>query len=180
MNGGVPPDVEEMIRSMFGESFGHQQQRQQVHIINISLADAYVGKSIKISATATLNIPKGARHGSKFFSEGKLYRLDIQPHFKFKRANDDLLVDIEINAIEAILGTDAILEHLDSATLQFTIPPGIQHGQIVKLSGKGMKNPETDRTGDMLVRVSVTIPRTLTDVEKAALKTVSHRSSINI
>jgi len=75
---------------------------------------------------------------------------------------------------------DAILEHLDSAKLQFTIPPGLQPGQIVRLEGKGMKNPETDRHGDILVRVTITIPRTLTEADKIALKSLSHRYCINI
>lgn len=178
---------EEMIKRMFGQDihfpntgFGHQQQRQTVHVVTVSLTDAYTGKSFKFDGHSTLNVPKGCRSGTKLFVDGKMYRIDVQQHHKFKRANDDLLVDVEIGAIEAILGVNAVLEHLDSVKLQFTIPPGIQNGQIVKLAGKGMKNPETDRYGDILVRISVSVPRTLTDVEKAVLKTVAHKDSIII
>lgn len=185
--GAQPQQFEEMFRTFFSQNsgfnegfFGQQPKQQTIHIINISLADAFIGKTIKIDSKTTIMVPKGARSGTKFFADNKLFRLDIQPHFKFKRANDDLLVDIEISAIEAILGVEAILEHLDSATLQFKIPAGIQPGQIVKLSSKGMKNPETDRYGDILVRISISIPRALSDSEKTALKNVSHRDSINI
>ena len=184
---GQTAQFEEMFRTFFAQNagfnegfFGQQPRQQTIHIINISLVDAYIGKTVKIDATTTINIPKGVRSGTKFYADNKLYRIDVQQHHKFKRSNDDLLIDIEINAIEAILGVEALLDHLDNAKLQFTIPPGIQPGQIIKLSAKGMKNPETDRFGDILVRIAIGIPRTLSDSEKAALRTVSHRDSINI
>jgi len=181
-----PDDLNEVFRTFFSRTGGFsddlfgQQTRQATHVVNISLADAYIGKQIRIDSGAIINVPKGCRSGTKFYVDGKFYRVDIQPHFKFKRANDDLLIDLQINAVEAILGVEAVLEHLDGAKLQFAIPAGIQPGQIVKLSGKGMKNPETDRIGDMMIRISITMPRSLTDEEKAALKTLSHRESINV
>jgi molecular chaperone DnaJ len=183
-----PGNMDEMLKSFFSRThtfnegmFGQQpQQRQTVHIVNISLADAYTGKSIRLDSKSTINIPRGVRSGTKFYADSKFYRVDIQPHYKFKRANDDLLVDIEVSAVEAMLGVEAVLEHLDGVKLQFTIPAGIQPGQIVKLSNKGMKNPETDKIGDMMVRISVTVPRDLADAEKAALKTLQRRESITI
>lgn len=178
---------EEMFKTFFSQTgglnegfFGQQPKQQVIHVVNISLTDAYIGKTIKVDSSVTINIPQGARSGTKFFADNRLYRIDILPHYKFKRANDDLLVDVEIGAIEAMLGVEAILEHLDGVKLQFTVPAGIQAGQIVKLSGKGMKNPETDRQGDVLVRITITVPRTLTDAEKTMLKSITHRESINI
>lgn len=182
---------DEILKSFFGRGgfntggfnsdyFNQPQKQQVVYVANISLAEAYTGKTINVEPNVTLNIPKGVRSGTKFYVDNKVFRIDVQPHYKFKRSNDDLLVDIEIGAIEAMLGVDAILDHLDSVKLQFTIPPGIQAGQIIKLSGKGMKNPETDKNGDILVRITISIPRTLSDSERAALKTVSHKDSINI
>jgi len=150
------------------------------HIINISLKDAYTGRAVKIDATTTIQIPKGARSGSKFYSGSRIFRVDVSQHPKFKRSNDDLLIEIEISVIEAALGLDAVLTHLDDAKLQFSVPAGIQPGQVIKLAGKGMQNPETDKTGDLLIRVSMTVPRVLTEAERLALKTVNHRDSINI
>jgi molecular chaperone DnaJ len=181
-----PGNMDEMLKSFFtrthtfNEGMFGQQPRQVIHIVNISLVDAYVGKSIRLDSKSTINIPRGVRSGTKFYADSKFYRVDIQPHYKFKRSNDDLLVDIEISAIEAMLGVDAELEHLDGAKLQFTIPAGIQPGQIVKLSNKGMKNPETDKIGDMMVRISITVPRDLAEAEKTVLKTLQRRESITI
>lgn len=183
-------DVNEFIKSFFGSSsaFGNahfnqpqqEQPQKPIHIVSISLEDAYTGKVLNVDGRHVLNIPKGARSGAKFYSEGKLFRIDINPHHKFKRSENDLLVDVTIDAIEAMIGMEAILDHLDGVKLQFNIPQGIQPGQIIKLTGKGMKNPETDKVGDTLIRVAVTIPKTLTDLQKDMLRSLNYRNLINI
>ncbi len=178
-----PEDFEEILRTMFrggGFEFNERPAPKPTYQINISLIDAFTGKNVKVDSTTTVNIPSGVRSGTKLYVNGKIFRVDVAPHHKFKRSNDDLLVDIEISAIEAMIGVDAVLEHLDSATLQFAIPAGIQPGQIVRLAGRGMKNPEYERTGDLLIRITVTVPKNLTDPEKVALKSVRRRESINI
>jgi curved DNA-binding protein len=178
-------DFNEIFGNVFGQSFGFNPQgratrQQSINVITISLEDAYNGKNVTIGPNLSINVPQGIRSGTRFYGNGALYMVDIQPHRKFKRSNDDLLVDIEITAIEAMIGMEAVLEHLDNATLQFAIPPGMQPGQIIKLSGKGMKNPETDRHGDLLVRMGIKIPTSISDEYKSLLKTFQHRTIINI
>ena len=43
-----------------------------------------------------------------------------------------------------------------------------------------MKNPENDRHGDLMIRITVTTPKNLTDEQKAFLKTMQRRESFNI
>ena len=169
----------------FAEAFGFRpgaQKAQQIQLVSISLKDAFLGGTFKIPNTKGLSIiiPAGIRPGTRLFQNSVMYQVNVEPHPKFQRANDDLLVMVSITAIEAILGLEATLEHLDSSVLQFNIPKGIQEGQIVRLSGKGMKNPELDRQGDLLVRMNITIPTNLRDKEIEALKSVMHRDKINI
>lgn len=185
-------EFQDMMSKVFGErgefyefnrstgGFNHRSSRATTHIINISLADAYKGRTVTIDKNTTIQIPKGARSGTKYVHGDRIFRVDITPHHKFKRSNDDLLVDINISVIEAILGMDAVLTHLDDVKLQFAVPAGIQPGQVIKLSGKGMKNPETDKFGDLLIRVNMSVPRVLSETERLALKTVNHRNSIDI
>lgn len=157
----------------------YSKKKQEIYVINISLQDAYIGCTVKAGGTA-VNIPKGVRSGSRMFIDAKMFRIDVQQDIKFKRSNDDLLLDAEISAIEAMLGVDAVFEHLDGVKLQFTIPAGIQAGQVVKLGKKGMMNPETSQYGDMMVRISISTPRDLTEDERAALNNIRHRESINL
>lgn len=174
-------DFTDVFSELFRRHNDHvsQQKTQTIYMVSLPLLDAYLGRTIQDDKT-TINIPKGVRSGTRLFVDSKIYRIDVQPHHKFRRSNDDLLVDTEISAIEAMIGADAELEHLDGAKLQFNIPAGIQHGQIVKLSGKGMKNPETDRYGDMMVRVSINVPRNLTDEQREMLKPLRLRDSVKI
>jgi DnaJ-class molecular chaperone len=182
---GTNEDLEEVLRSMFsrdspfGDIFG-QQRSQPRRQISISLEQAYIGVAFKDS-DINIQLPSGVRHGTKFVHNNIIYQVNVMRHSRFQRSNDDLLVDTEINAIEAMLGVDVILEHLDKQQLQFTIPAGIQNGQIVRLGGKGMKNPETDKMGDLLVRITITIPETLSDEQRAILRaSMGYRKSFNI
>lgn len=180
-------DLDDFIRTQFNDPrfdniFADQRtNRQQIHVLTISLVDAYIGKTVTLTNNARLTIPRGVNSGTKIFgSDGKLYRVDVQAHYKFKRSGDDLLVDANISAIHAMLGVEASIDHLDGTKLQFTIPAGIQPGQIVRLGKKGMKNPENDRVGDLLVRIGVIIPRNLTAEQIESLKKFSSDENITI
>jgi len=180
-------NINDLFKSMFADHpnmdniFGQQfRQQPKRNIINLTLEESYVGKSLRMPGGQTANLPAGVRDGTKFFVDSQIYQIAITPHAKFKRSNDDLLVDVDINAIEAMLGLSSILTHLDNVKLEFTIPAGIQHGQIVRLAAKGMKNPELNQSGDLLIRISVTTPRDLSDAQKALLKTFPQRELIHI
>lgn len=180
---GAPDNLDEIFGGLFKNFSGQnpfRQERIHVKIFNMTLEEAYKGVTRSIEpGKAPVTIPPGARSGATFVFENQQYRINIPPHSKFKRSNDDLLVDIEITAIEAMLGIEITLEHLDTSKLQFSVKAGIQNGQVIRLAGKGIKNLETDRFGDLLVRVNITIP-TLSEREKAELRSFSHRVNINI
>jgi DnaJ-class molecular chaperone len=177
-------DTETNMREVFEDLFRQQANftnrgQPQIITINITLRDAYTGRTVKHNDT-TVIIPKGVRPSTKLYSGGKIYKIEILPHDKFKRALDDLMTEVSISAIEAMIGVEAVLEHLDGNKLQFSIPAGIQAGQIIKLSRTGMKNPENEHIGDMLVRIGITIPRNLSEVDITLLKNLSHRDTIII
>lgn len=174
----------------FFEIFGHVfkdgnpgarfNQKRNHKVVTLTLEEAYVGKKVTIHNEVTFNIPAGVRSESRVFLNNTMYVINVLPHHKFKRSNDDLLVDISINCVEACLGILANLEHLDGSMIEFTIPAGIQHGQIVKLSKKGFKNPENDRYGDLLIRVSVKTLTDLSEEDKQLLEKLSHRKTLDI
>lgn len=181
-------DFSDILKDIFtANSFGgadnqyaHRPRHSSIDL-TVSLKDAYLGKTVQVSSHNSINIPPGVRTGTKFYIDGKIYRVNVQHHDRFKRSNDDLLIEIQITAIEAMLGIVATLTHLDDTQLQFTIPAGIQQGQIVKLTGKGMRNTETDKYGDVLVRISsIVIPKNFSDDDKDLLKKLQHRSTICI
>lgn len=174
-------DIHEIFARMHNGGFGggfRQQRARQMANIRISLEEAYNG------TTRTLNdkpfqIPAGVRTGNQLLVDDFIIVVNVMHHHKFKRANDDLLLSINITAAEAMLGTKGIINHIDGTTLQFTIPPGVQPGQVLRLQGKGMPNPEYAVRGDLLIQVSVTIPTNLTEEQKAGILHLGCREEIN-
>jgi len=171
---------DDIYKEIFSEFVKRKAQTPLVVDLHITLEEAYSGKSHTTTKGLIISIPAGVKPGTRIQHGNIVYRIDVIPHTKFKRSEDDLLVEMSITAIEAMLGVESVLEHLDGKNYQFSVPSGIQHGQVIKLSGKGMINAKTNKKGDILVRISVTIPKTLTVLERAALRTVSHRAKIDI
>lgn len=143
------------------------RKRTQAYTATISLEQAYTGCTISVG-TNPVRIPAGVRSGNRMYVNGSLITVDVTPHPKFKRSNDDLLLEVTITAFEAILGVEVEVKHINGNKLKFKFQPGTQVGQVIKLSGKGMPNPEVDRYGDLLVKCNVTIPK-LNDNVRATL-----------
>ena len=53
------------------------------------------------------------------------------------------------------MGASKRLTLPDGGTLDVTIPPGIQEGQILRLRGKGAPSAGEGETGDALVEISI-------------------------
>lgn len=163
------------------DSFVNSRSRRKspkIKKFTISLVEAYTGVTA-IDNNRQFIVPQGIRSGSRLMVGKDIVEIHVKSHPKFLRSKDDLLVDITIDAIEAMTGIDATIKHLDGKSYKFKISAGIQQDQIIKLSGKGMPNPETDRYGDLLVRCHITIP-ILTRAQKDVILALRSRASVDI
>ena len=129
-----------------------------------------------------LRIPPGVDAGSRLRSAGKgeagvrggppgdLYVvLHIKAHEIFQRDGDDLLCEIPISFVQAVLGAEIEVPTLDSrATLK--IPAGTQSGALFRVKGKGVTNLQGYGHGDLHVRIQVEVPTRLTSEQKAKLQ----------
>jgi len=158
-----------------------KQSTKKTYIYKISLEDAYTGKVIHYDNKA-VKIPAGVRTGNKLYISGKFLEIAVLPHDKFQRAEDDLLVNVSISAIEAMLGVEVFITHINGSKLKFKIQPGIQPGNVVRLLGKGMPNPELDKKGDLLIRCNVYVPEILPDADIIKIRSLieHNRKSIEI
>lgn len=147
----------------------------------ISLTEAYQGTSRRIEVNGRKReviIPRGARTGTKVRVAEAISSAPNQPKSdlylvievaddpRFERKDDDLYTDVKIDLFTAVLGGEVTVPTLAGNVL-LSIPPGTQPGQTFRLSRKGMphlKNPDT--YGDLYVKVSVQIPRNLTQAQK--------------
>jgi DnaJ-class molecular chaperone len=160
--------------------FGRQRRQQRpMAKVTISLEEAYAGTTRSLNGKQ-FSIPKGVRTGNKLAVDDMIIVVQVANHHKFRRVNDDLAVGVNITAIEAMAGVECTITGLDNKTIKFNIPPGTQYGQVIRLRGKGMPNPEINYVGDLLVQVGVEIPKDLTDEERDAIMKLTRRDSIDI
>lgn len=132
--------------------------------------------------TYTVDVPAGVDEGSTLKLAGRgavgmrggpagdLYvRLRVKAHDRFVRNGDDLLQDLDIPMTQAVLGAKLDLETLDG-TEDLVIPRGTQGGKVFRLKGRGVPHLDGRGRGDLMVRISVEIPKKLEYEEEELLR----------
>lgn len=151
--------------------------------VSVTLEEAYRGtqKSIQVQRsgtvrTLTVTIPPGVDSGSRLRIKGEgedggdLYAvIEVPVHRTFQRNGADLQVEVSVSLTRAILGTEIRVPTMDGE-VTMKVPAGTQSGSIFRLRGKGMPHLKGKGTGDQLVRVSVEIPRRLTDRQRQLIE----------
>src|SRR5512133_3742065 len=91
--------------------------------------------------------------------------LDVQPHKFFKRRENDILLNLDINVAQAALGADIEVPTLDGDE-KLKIPPGTQSGKVFHIKSKGVPHLRRSGRGDQLVIVNVAVPTKLTKEQR--------------
>lgn len=100
---------------------------------------------------------------------GDLYvRVRVEKHKTLTRDGQNLRMTISIKLSEALLGGEKKIETLDGPTT-LTIPAGINHGEVLRVRGKGVSDNRGKR-GDLLVRVDIIMPNKLSRKAKEAIE----------
>jgi DnaJ-class molecular chaperone len=120
-------------------------------------------------------VPQGVSDGQVLRLRGKggpgvagaepgdaLVEIRVRPHPFFRREGDNILCELPITLDEAVLG-DRIEIPTVSGRVQLTIPKGTSSGQVLKLKGKGVRNPTTLALGDQLVSIKIVMPDKIDD-----------------
>jgi molecular chaperone DnaJ len=104
---------------------------------------------------------------------GDLYvQININPHPIFAREGNDLLCEVPISMITAVLGGELNIPTLDGQ-VKLKIPPETQTGKMFRLRGKGVKAVRSGITGDLLCRVIVETPVNLNHEQKELLENLA-------
>lgn len=102
----------------------------------------------------------GGPSGSLFLA------LDVKPHQFFKRRDNDILLNLDINVAQAALGAEVSVPTIDGEE-RLKIPPGTQPGKIFHLKGKGAPHVRSkSQRGDQIVMVNVAIPTKLSKEQR--------------
>jgi len=124
----------------------------------------------------SVNIPRGVRTnstikypglGDNFFNSlprGDLYvRIHVDNKSDFAVEGLDLIKNINVNCIDAILGATVEVMSLDNKKLSMTIPQGTQHGTKFRINNHGLYIMNQNTRGSLIVCVNITIPTNLSD-----------------
>jgi curved DNA-binding protein len=170
--------LHDILRQAMGGGFHGRQRHHQMAQVNISLEEAFTGTTRTLNGN-TFNIPAGMRSGNHLQVGDFIIVINVQRHHRFQRSQDDLLIAIEISAIEAMVGIECGITNIDGKKVKVQIPAGIQYGKLVRVPGKGMPNPEFNHRGDLLIQVAISVPDDLTDAEKESILKVKHRKTFD-
>lgn len=88
----------------------------------------------------------------------------------FKRLNDDLYVDVEIDLYTALLGGEKVIDTLDGK-VKLKVKSETQNGTKVRLKGKGFPvYKKGGEFGDLIITYWVKLPVNLSDKQKELLR----------
>jgi len=97
---------------------------------------------------------------------GNLYlSINVKPHKYFRRREEDILLDLDINVAQAALGADVEVPTVDGEGM-LKIPTGTQPGKVLRIRGKGVPRLRGNGRGDQLVVINVDIPKRLSSDQR--------------
>jgi|SRR5688500_16458227 molecular chaperone DnaJ len=118
---------------------------------------------------AQIRIANEGESGPRGGEAGNLYVvLNVAAHERFERVEDHIVLELPVNVAQAALGAELTIPTLDG-DMEFEVPAGTQSGEDFVIRGKGVPHLRAPGRGDMVVRVTVVVPETLTDQQRELL-----------
>jgi molecular chaperone DnaJ len=120
------------------------------------------GQQIRLSGEGEVG-PRGGEPGNLYVV------LRVKDHPDFERVDEHILYELPVNIAAATLGTRVKVPTLDG-DYDLEIPAGTQSGEDFVLRGKGVPHLRGGGRGDMVVRVTVVTPESLTDEQRELMQ----------
>ncbi len=134
-----------------------------------------------------IKIPAGVETGNRLRVSGKGQAVsggesgDLYIHVKveknkyFEKEGSDIYSDLEISAIDAILGANVSAKTVDGK-ITVKIPSGSQNGKILKVKNEGVIVSGTKR-GNLYLKIKVLIPEKISRKEKKLFEEIRELKS---
>jgi len=89
--------------------------------------------------------------------------IEEKPHDRFRRQENDLIIEVEIDLLTALAGGQFAIKHLDDRALIVQVHPGdiTKHGDVKVIHGQGMPSQRHHEPGDMYVKLNVRFPEAI-------------------
>ncbi len=149
------------------------------------------GREAKV-VSVEVKVPPGVDNGMQLCSRGDgepgerggprgdLYcDIHVAEHPLFKRHGHDLVCAVPLSYSQAALGTELEIPLLEGRH-QLVVSAGTQPGEIIRLRGKGMPDPQSRHKGDLLIQIHVEVPKKLTPRQEELLRELSELEQKNV
>jgi molecular chaperone DnaJ len=91
--------------------------------------------------------------------------LDVKPHKFFQRRENDIILNLDINVAQAVLGAEIEVPTIDGDE-KLNIPAGTQPGKVFTMRGKGVPYLRRNDRGSQKVIVNVAVPTKLNSEQR--------------
>jgi molecular chaperone DnaJ len=126
----------------------------------------------------TVQVPAGVDNGTQIRlagegepgslggPQGNLYLLlAVREHKFFKRRENDILLNLDINIAQAVLGAEVEVPTVDGSA-KLKIPAGTQPGKVFTLKARGVPYLRKSGRGEQMVLINVEIPSKLSKEQR--------------
>jgi molecular chaperone DnaJ len=103
----------------------------------------------------------------------------VATHSEFERVDDDLVYTLSLSITQAALGVHTVLQALDGE-LDLVVPAGTQHGKQFVARGRGVPHLQGRGRGNLIVRIAVVIPTSLSQEQEQLLRQLAQVSGDDI
>lgn len=92
---------------------------------------------------------------------GDLYvKVHVKQDERFTREGTTIATTLAIKLSDALLGATYTVPTLDG-DVQVQVPAGVSHNEMIRIKGKGVPLGPSDKRGDFLVRITISLPSKL-------------------
>ncbi|MFO7916796.1 MAG: molecular chaperone DnaJ [Anaerolineae bacterium] len=147
-------------------------------IIETPCSECHGSRRIEKTQKISVDIPAGVDDGMRIRLAGEgesgldggpagnLYVVvHVKEHRYFRRRDEDILLNINVNVAQAALGDEITVPTLNGER-ELGIPAGTQTGAVFRLKGEGVPRLQGTGRGDEIVIVNVEIPEMLDEHQK--------------
>ncbi|MEE6294629.1 DnaJ C-terminal domain-containing protein [Georgenia wangjunii] len=191
-SGGGGGGFEDILSGMFnggGGGFGGRPRgpRKGADIATsarLPFRQAVEGATVQLTTsgrTMTVRIPPGVQDGQKIRLRGKgnpgaaggepgdmVVTVAVEPHPVFALEGRNLRVTVPVTFAEASLGASIDVPTLDGESVRVKVPAGTPSGRTLRVKGHGVSTG--NEVGDLLVTVTVAVPKNLRGKAKDAVE----------
>jgi molecular chaperone DnaJ len=148
----------EVIKSPCKTCRGRGLERRTTHKVVSIPAGVDNGNQIRLAGEGQPGV-NGGPHGNLYLE------IHIKPHAYFRRKQNDILLDLNINVAQAVLGAEIEVPTLDGPS-KLKVPAGTQPGKVFTIKGKGVPFLRSSGRGSEHVIINVEVPTRLTGEQR--------------